>query len=59
MKTLDKLFLSAKASTNISLPKSLQSLQLKILSPSSSLQNPSLVTEEITRNLQIRLNEIN
>ena len=56
MKTLDTLFLSAKASTNISLPQSLQS---KIPSSSSSFQNPSLVTEEITRNLQKRLNEIN
>ena len=56
MKILDTLFLSAKALTNVNLQESLQSLQSKI--PSSSFQSPSLVTEEITRNLQVRLNEI-
>ncbi|RIA88753.1 hypothetical protein C1645_825886 [Glomus cerebriforme] len=51
MKTLDTLFLSAETLTNVILLESLRSLQPKIPSPSSSLQMPSLVTEEITRNL--------
>jgi hypothetical protein len=56
MRILDTLFLSAEASTNVNLQESLQLLQSKI--PSSFFQSPSLVTEEITRNLQVRLNEI-
>ncbi|GBC00463.1 hypothetical protein RclHR1_03870003 [Rhizophagus clarus] len=55
MRTLDTLFVSVKASTSKPLPESLQSLQTQFL----FLQNPSIVTEEITRNLQECLNKIN
>jgi hypothetical protein len=59
MRTLDTLFLSAEASTNMTLLESLQSLQPKIPSPSNSFQSPSLITGEVTINLQVRLNEVN
>ena len=58
MRTLDTLFRSTETSTSKSLPESMQSLQPRSPSP-SSFQNPSLVTEEIKRNLQKRLEEIN
>jgi hypothetical protein len=55
MRTLNTLFRSAKEST---------SMPSQSLFPSPSIlffetQNPSLITEEATRNLQIRLKEIN
>ena len=54
MKTLDALFKNTTASTSIPLP---QSSQPQFSSPSPS--QSSLITEEVTRNLQIRLEEIN
>ncbi|GET03821.1 hypothetical protein PHYBLDRAFT_144584 [Rhizophagus clarus] len=55
MRTLDTLFVSVEVSTSKPLSKSLQSLQTQF----PFLQNPSIVTEEITRNLQEHLNKIN
>ena len=61
MRTLDTLFRSTEKSTSMPLPQS-----LKLQSPSSSpflsfetTPNSSLISEEITRNLQIRLDKIN
>ena len=61
MRTLDTLFRSTEKSTSMPLSQS-----LKLQSPSSSpflsfktTPNSSLISEEITRNLQIRLDEIN
>ena len=61
MRTLDTLFRSTEKSTSMPLPQS-----LKLQSPSSSpflsfetTPNSSLISKEITRNLQIRLDEIN
>ncbi|CAB5197510.1 unnamed protein product [Rhizophagus irregularis] len=60
MRTLDTLFTSIEASTSMPSP---QSLQPQFPPPSpfsfSETQNRSLITEELTRNLQIRLKEIN
>ncbi|GBC03825.1 hypothetical protein RclHR1_05340011 [Rhizophagus clarus] len=58
MQILDTLFRSNEASTSLPLP---QSLQLQFSTPSSSfseIQNLPLLTEEATRNLEIRLKEI-
>ena len=57
---LDILFRSTEASAGIYSPQLLQ-LQFPSSSPSSffETQNPSLITQEATRNLQIRLKEIN
>ncbi|CAG8752391.1 5468_t:CDS:2 [Rhizophagus irregularis] len=60
IRTLDTLFTSTEISTSMPSP---QSLQLQFSPPSpflfSETQNRSLITEELTRNLQIRLKEIN
>ncbi|PKY36270.1 hypothetical protein RhiirB3_458496 [Rhizophagus irregularis] len=61
MRTLDTLFRSTEKSINMPLP---QSLKPQSLSPSPFLSfettsNSSLISKEITRNLQIRLDEIN
>ncbi|CAB4473775.1 unnamed protein product [Rhizophagus irregularis] len=61
MRTLDTLFRSTEKSTNMPLP---QSLKPQSLSPSPFLSfettpNSSLISDEITRNLYIRLDEIN
>ncbi|CAB4383187.1 unnamed protein product [Rhizophagus irregularis] len=60
MRTLDTLFTSTEISTSMPSP---QSLQPQFPPPSpfsfSETQNRSLITEELTRNLQIRLKEIN
>ena len=60
MRTLDTLFRSTKASASIHLSQSLQP-QFPSSSPSSffETQNPSLITKEAIRNLQICLEEIN
>ncbi len=60
MRTLDTLFKSTEKSTSMPLPQSLNP-QSPSPSPSPFLSTPnsSLISEEITRNLQIRLNEIN
>ncbi|PKC55525.1 hypothetical protein RhiirA1_475451 [Rhizophagus irregularis] len=61
MRTLDTLFRSTEKSTNMPLP---QSLKPQSLSPSPFLSfettpNSSLISDEITSNLYIRLDEIN
>ncbi|RGB37495.1 hypothetical protein C1646_756829, partial [Rhizophagus diaphanus] len=60
MRTLDTLFTSTEASTSMPSPQSLQS-QFPPPSPFSfsETQNRSLITEELTKNLQICLKEIN
>jgi hypothetical protein len=58
MRTLDTLFRRNETSTNLPLPQSLQ-LQFPTPSPSfSEIQTLPLLTEEATRNLEIRLKEI-
>ncbi|RGB32085.1 hypothetical protein C1646_763372 [Rhizophagus diaphanus] len=60
MRTLDTLIRSTEKSTNVPLP---QLLKPQSLSPSPFLSfkttSNSLISKEITRNLQIRLDEIN
>ena len=61
MRTLDTLFKSTEKLTSMPLPQSLK-LQSPFSSPFLSFEttpNSSLISEEITRNLQIRLDEIN
>ncbi|UZO12515.1 uncharacterized protein OCT59_004048 [Rhizophagus irregularis] len=60
MRTLDTLFTSTEASTSMLSPQSLQpQFPLPSLFSFSETQNRSLITKELTRNLQIRLKEIN
>jgi hypothetical protein len=65
MRTLDTLFRSTEKSTSMPLPRSLKS-QSSSPSPSPSpspsfvtIPDSSLISEEVTRNLQTRLDQIN